>query len=61
MDFVFYYPAIFKGVDSTGTKQRLAFCGLMVDMSSGTSQAASLCGSMSDITQTTHRDPSTGV
>jgi len=50
MDFIFYYPRLFLGQDSTGTDQLFAFCGLYMSDSVWTAMgnnAATMCGSRS--------------
>ena len=43
MDFIFYYPAQFRGVDTKGDPQLFAFCGARVD----SNNVYTLCGSLS--------------
>lgn len=42
-DFIFYYPAQYRGVDSNGNAERFAMCGLITD---GGGAANTLCGSL---------------
>ena len=42
-DFVFYYPAQYRGVDANGNAERFAMCGLF----KAGSEAYTLCGSLS--------------
>ena len=47
MDFIFYYPAQFRGVDSDGNPQLFAFCGAMVQEISNNFDVYTLCGGLS--------------
>ena len=50
MDFIFYYPAQFRGADNDGKPQLFAFCGATVQEINGNESLYTLCGSLSQTT-----------
>lgn len=53
MDFLFYYPAQYRGVDSGGQAQLFAFCGAYAH----TSTIYTLCGGLSQAGTTNNSNP----